>query len=354
MENHDQRNLRLDFLKTIAISLVLFWHLQPIKILETKENGTFTEILKIVVNFFDYQLSLLAVPIFLLTSLYLFYRKAETSPLPYMYRRFRRLTEIFLFWFVCQFAFFFGVSMFMNGSNTVQSLRQEIPKLLMRGGPALPIVGGSVFYFLFVLLILVLLSYLFVILKKKEKIIFIISTAIIFVSISHFEILSLKGSGITYWKPENFFIYAPLSYFLFKCSHENLRRIIPIAWGCFIIFSIQDIFLRYHGYHLGSYSRASIVFGSTAIFSSFLQYKNLKKKRFVSFLSKYSLGLYAIHKYLQLIVILIFAKLGWVAPLFDMSGLLDLFNFTVAVITVSFTFTAVYFLGQTPIKRYIM
>lgn len=354
MKNITQRDLRLDFLKTIAISLVLFWHLRPIKILETKKNGTFSEILKIAVNFFDYQLSLLAVPIFLLISLYLLYQKAETSPLSYLNRRFRRLTEIFLFWLVCQFAFFFGISIFMNVSNVFQSLWREIPKLVMCGGPALPIVGGSVFYFLFVLLILVLLSFLFIILRKKEKIIFLISTAMIVVSISHFEILNLKGSGILYWKLENFVIYAPLSYFLFKCSHEKLRRFIPIAWGCFIIFSIQDIFLRHHGYNLGAYSRASIVFGSAAIFSSFLQYKNLKKPKFVSFLSKYSLGLFATHKYLQLIVILIFMKFGWVSPLHDVSGLLDLFNLAVAVIAVSFTFAAVYFLGQTRLKRYII
>ena len=354
MGGHEQRNSRLDFLKTIAISLVLFWHLQPITFLETRKNNAFSEILNIAVDFFNYQLTLLAVPIFLLISLYLFYQKAETSSLAYLNRRFTRLTEIFLFWLFCQFAFFCAVSISINGSYDFQSLWHEIPTLLMCGGPPLPIVGGSVFYFVFVLLILVLLSFLFIILRKKEKLIFIISTAMIVASISYFEVLNLKGFGILYWKLGNFVIYAPLSYFLFKCSNEKLRRLIPVAWVCFIIFSIQDIFLRHQGYALGAYSRVSIVFGSTAIFCSFLQYNNLKKPKFVSFLAKYSLGIFATHKYLQLIVILIFVKFGWATPLREISGLLDLFNLSVAVTAVSCTLAAVYFLGQTRIKRFIM
>jgi surface polysaccharide O-acyltransferase-like enzyme len=340
LESHIQRNSRLDFLKTIAISLVLFWHLQPIKILETKKHNVFSEILRSAVNFFNYQITLVAVPVFLLISLYLFYQKAETSSLAYLNKRFRRLTEIFLFWFVCQFAFFYGVSIFIKGSLDFQSLWHDIPRLLMCGGPPLPIVGGSVFYFVFVLLILVLMCYLFIIFRKKEKIVFITSIAVVAISISYFEVLNLKGFGLRYWRLENFVIYVPFSYFLFKCSNEKLRRLIPLVWVCFIIFSIQDIFLRHQGYSLGAYSRVSIVFGSTAIFSSFLQYNNLRIQKFVSFLAKYSLGIFATHKYLQLIVILIFIKFGWTVPLHGTSGPLDLYNLAVAVTAVSFTFAS--------------
>jgi surface polysaccharide O-acyltransferase-like enzyme len=352
--SYEQRDFRLDILKAMAISLVLFWHLQPIRILELKKNHAFSEIIKMVVIFFYHQLTLLAVPIFLLVSLYLFYQKAETPPLAYLKSRIRRLIEIFLFWLCCQFALFFGVSIFANGSYDLQSLWHELPELVMRGGPPLPVVGGSVFYFVFVLLVLVLLCFLFIKLGSKEKIIFIISTAIIVASISYFEILNLKGSGILYWKLENFIIYAPISYFLFKSSNEKLRRFIPVAWGCFIIFSIHDMFLRHQGYVLGAYSRVSIVCGSTAVFSSFLLFNNLKNTKLVSFLAKYSLGIFATHKYLQLIVILLLVEFGWAVPLHGINGLLDLYNLSVAVITASFTLAAVYLLGRTRIKRYIM
>ena len=66
------------------------------------------------------------------------------------------------------------------------------------------------------------------------------------------------------------------------------------------------------------------------------------------------MGIFATHKYLQLIVILLFTKLGWADSRFAISGLLNLYDLTVAILSASFTLAAVYLLGRTPIKRYIM
>lgn len=218
--------MRLDFAKATAISLVLFWHLQPIRISTTEKSTILLKILGLGFAQFYLQVSLIAVPIFFLVSLYLFYHKIEVLSLAGVSKRYLRIGRVYLFWTVCQFAFFYGTIFIISSHNLPRNLPIPIPihRLLMEGGPPLPIVGGSVFYFLFSLLVLVLLSTVFYWLKNMEKLFPLIGISVVLVSILYFEILNLNGRGIPYWRIENFVIYVPLSYFLLKHESGKLVR----------------------------------------------------------------------------------------------------------------------------------
>ena len=355
MKQTMQRDRNLDFIKAFAISLVLFWHLQPLRVLETEKSSIFTKIFKLGLTQFNLQVTLVAVPLFLLVSLYLFYQKVEARPLERIKERCLRIGGIYLFWTVCQFAFFYGISKMMSSHNgaSVFSANLPIHRLLMEGGPPLPIVGGSVFYFLFVLLISVLLSSIHYTFRNTGKIFSLFGIAVVIVSILYFEFLNLNGRGLPYWRVDNFLIYIPLSYFLLKQERGKLLRIISLFFLGFVLFSVQDFFLRQKGYNCGEYSRVSMVCGSITVFSSMIQLRDLKKFAVISFLSKYSLGIFATHKYWYLFVVFGFIHFGLIDPIYASNFAFDLRALTIVVISISLTFIAVQFAGHTFIKRFI-
>lgn len=346
----------MDFAKAIAISLVLFWHLQPIRISATDKSTIFIKFLGFWLTQFNLQVSLVAVPLFLLVSLYLFYQKIEDRALEGMSKRCLRIGGVYLFWTICQFAFFYVMTFIRSFHDGASNFSAPIPihRLLLEGGPPLPIVGGSVFYFLFVLLILVLVSTVFYLFRNIEKLFPLIGITVVIVSILYFEFLNLNGRGLPYWRIDNFMIYIPLSYFLLWQESGKLVRYIPFFYIGFVLFSAQDVYLRHIGYDCGAYSRVSIVFGSIALFSSMLQLKDLNQGTVITLLSKYSLGIFATHKYWQLIVIVVFHLCGFSVPVYAADFPLDLRALIIALISISLTFGAVFLGGRTLIKRYII
>lgn len=107
VNNTSPRDPNLDLAKAMAISLVLFWHLKPIQIMETSESSAFIKSINFLLVQFYAQVSLLAVPLFFLVSLYLFFSKANNNIWGYMKKRCLSIGEIYLFWTGCQFIFFY-------------------------------------------------------------------------------------------------------------------------------------------------------------------------------------------------------------------------------------------------------
>jgi len=69
------RDYRLDMLRAISISLVLLWHLQLFRF-KMMPGSRIGIVLRYALDIFNYQVSLVAVPVFVLVSLFLFYSKA--------------------------------------------------------------------------------------------------------------------------------------------------------------------------------------------------------------------------------------------------------------------------------------
>lgn len=349
------RHTGLDSARALAISLVLVWHLQPFKTSIVGHPHGLIRTLDIILLVFYWQVTLLGVPVFLLVSLYLAHRKIGVRPLEYLKRRCCRIGGVFLFWTTCQFAFFYGMvvlgSAYEKGIGFLSTT--PIQRILMEGGPPLPIVGGSVFYFLFVLLVLVVVSAGFLAAANNQRMFQYMMAAGLVVSLWYFEILNLSQRCLPYWRIDNFLIYIPLSYFL-VVQEKRFLRYVPWYYLGFIVFSAQDVYLHFQGVQCAAYSRVSIVFGSVAVLGSILRLKDLRQVTFIHLLSRYSLGMFATHKYWQLIVIVGLQRLGLPGMVQPKGFPLELGTLIISVVAVVLTFIGVLLASRTPVRRFFM
>ena len=116
-----------------------------------------------------------------------------------------------------------------------------------------------------------------------------------------------------------------------------------------------DFYLRQKGGVCIGYSRISIVFGSITIFSSMLQLKlkYLKKSSVISLLSKYTLGIFATHKYWHLFVTYVFIYNGFKYPIYARIYPYDLLALFIAAISILLSIMTVMIAGNTFIKKLV-
>lgn len=172
-----------------------------------------------------------------------------------------------------------------------------------------------------------------------------------------FEYHSINGSVFSLLDLRTFAIYIPIAYYLkFSESKFHKSLLFFLAAG-YAAFSVQDYFLRRQELFNNVYLRASIAFGATTLFYAVKHLYRGKLSKVTSFLSVYSLGIYATHKYFQYISILA------LTPFFEAQGIgkktafgeihVNLPNFMIAILGFSLTFICVALLGKTPLKKYI-
>ncbi len=328
MENNS-RDAGIDIVKAISIVLVLVWHLQPV-----------TNSIHIygwgVVDFFYRYITLLAVPTFICISLYLFIKKSLRTE-GYWKKRLLRLIQLFLFWTCIQFIFYL-----LTGGKLPLPLNSIIPG----GGPELPYVGGSVFYFLFALIICTGVTALF--LKLSETVKAIASAAVIALSILHFAFSPLYCYPIDTQAMENYYLYIPIAYYLLKYPDKFIYCRKIFLGGYLLAIFYEDFFAS--SSCLPAYGRLSILLGVLSFISLFLSGK-FTPHRPTRFLAQYSLGIFALHKYWLYIVILLMGTIknrGQLSFLPVVAEPLLLF-----ITTVIFTFLSVYLLSKTKMRTYI-
>jgi len=358
--NQEYRDTRLDLIKAISICLVLVLHIRPIRIIS--ENALSHSG---IANFILDQIYListpLAVPLFIVTSLFLLITKLQSNGIKYCINRCKRLFEIFIFWTTIHIFIYYCIS-FVQSLWTHTPFSLNIPNLkmyqLLSGtSPPLPIVGDSVFYFIVVLIALTLITYCFLTIKSddiKNK----IALSIFILSLIYFEILNVTGTYIAYWRLDNFIVYIPIAYFLVNQQFEKAKKkYILFLYLCFFIFGCQDVLLRLHHINIGLYARVSIVCGTLAFFISCINLKSIQPNKVVNFLSKFSLGIFAIHKYYLFILTLatlnLFRILGWSNSVLIMGLSIDMVAFFTTFPTIFFTLTTVHLLKSSPLQKYI-
>jgi hypothetical protein len=356
------RDARLDTIKAVAITLAILWHLQPIQFIITEKTGLFTRLLQFETTLFFTQISLTAVPLFFITSLYLFFNKMEIVSFSYIKKRYQRLLELFVFWTSFQFLLFYIVPYFLYiiGFENVSlhpQINSGIWSLIMNGGPQLPLVGESVFYYLFVLLILTGISFFMYTLKKFKSTLTVFSIVCITLNLSYFEYLNCNGLLIHYWDIRNFLIYIPISYLIYSNNTEKLIRYIPILFFLYFLFSAQDLFLQFNGGYLlenklSIYARVSIVCGALAIFCSLFQINKIKTNNTIVFISKFSLGIFALHKYIQLFIIILFMKVNGLSVL-EENWPIAIEKLLIGTFTIITALLIVSLCGRTRFKRFL-
>jgi hypothetical protein len=357
------RNYLLDLVKAICISLVLIGHLETIDISAPKLTAYhFNLILKQGIIFFYFNVIFLAVPTFLIVSLFLYYRNFEKHGDGYLIRRVLHLTGLFFFWVFLQYLIYYLIVVYKPGEPLQAQLSQlattfNMTTFLLAGGPKLPIVGDSVFYFFSELIFLTILASLYYTYARTGRYATIIGIAWIIIFLVYFEICCFLGLNIPYSHIQSFGLYVPLAYFLYKTDDKFSWPFLLFVFAGYLLFSFQDYILRGLGINFNIYARPSLVFGATTLFYAIKNLKSFRETRVVTLLSTYSLGIFAIHKYFRYMWIVL------LDPVFEAIGLTPkisiwLFRVNVqvwilTVLTLLLTFLSVYLLNKTPLKQYV-
>jgi hypothetical protein len=317
-----ERDPRLDRLKAIAISLVLVWHLHPIYVEGSRAVDE-------AVRFFDFEMSLTAVPTFLLVSFALFYRRAGAGGLA---ARLWRLFQIYLFWTLVQIA--------LAGLAGGRPLRPSWQWVYL-GGPDLPHVGGSVFYYLFDLMILTALAAGFARLKEPAQ--KGVAWVVVAASLAAFEATRLAHREMAYWRPDNFIIYVPIAYYF-----SRLPRYRWGFFGAYLLSAARDVW-RGDAPSL-VYGRVTIVLGALAL-AGFVLHAPVRAGRWTVALSRWALGLFAIHKYWQWACIV--AKDGHALNLTLAGATVHLNALVIFAATLALTAATIALAARTPLRRFI-
>jgi hypothetical protein len=149
---------------------------------------------------------------------------------------------------------------------------------------------------------------------------------------------------IPYWRLDNFLIYIPMSAIICDCAIKPKWFVLSLL--AFIGLSLLDISTEWlTASRHNVYARTSIVAGALFLYLSAFQVKPAGRSNLIAFLSRYSLGIFAIHKYLMLIVYLatvkVFAIYG-IYPERAVAGVrLSILFFCTGFITILATLAAV-------------
>ncbi|MCC5668115.1 acyltransferase [Nostoc sp. CHAB 5784] len=335
-----ERNNSLDTLKALSIAFVFIWHLRPFKFIINDSTHGFVLIIAKILRGLELQLSLTAVPIFYIVSLYLFFQKSGS--VKYLQKRITKLIKIYLFWVIFQNIFF------IIATRKIPNLSW---KIIIGLEPSLPIVGDSVFYFLFNIICLTILAFLYKLIKS-DYLKSIVSCTVVIFCLFYFEACCLLNLSIPYYWLINFVIYIPIAFYLTNFPNKllNFKFYYLIA---FILFSFHDIYLRTSGYDLSIYGRIAIICGAITIFCYVYSRKEIKENFLVQKLSKYSLGLFSLHKYWQYLFLLLIKpyQVGINIGVFGtpLSRIFIIEGFFVVV----FTILSIYLLRLTSLKQFI-
>ena len=357
------RDGRLDIIKAICIILVLLWHLQPIDVSAPRlQSYHFNLLLKETIKSFYLQITLLGVPSFILVSLYLYFQKLEEHGYQYVKTRLLHLCKLFVFWVSCQFFIFYLVTI-PKSIPLVDQLKElsrgfTFYTIFLEGGPRLPFIGGSsIFYFITTLIFLTILATVFSVMAKITWLGITSGILIIAGSLIYFENSSLSGVSISLLDIRTFMIYIPIAFYFQPGKLGYSRSLFVFFVMGYVLFSAQDYYLRAQGLFVNVYLRPAIVFGTTALFYGIKNLLSWKISKVFSFLSIYSLGIFATHKYFQ------FLSTAILTPFFEAQGItkkipfgefrVNVQTFWIALLTITLTMIGIFILDKTPLKKFI-
>lgn len=251
-----------------------------------------TRIVEVIYNFF-----LLAVPVFITISLFLFYKKIEGNN-EYFLRKLRHLTKIYLFWMFAGAIF----NIFSHEPGTKVSLFGILETLVSGTRPEL--------FFLFSLIfctILTFLNYKFQPNLISQVLLLLLSSIFLYV-LCYLSILTGNPIFCVYWNPLNFLPYIFSASIINNLTgkHGDSYLICQpyTLYLTLLFFYILLSILEWHylslplykPYNLPPYTRFSLVIGSNLIILLALNFKR-KAGSYISSLSKNTQGIYLTHAY---------------------------------------------------------
>lgn len=329
---NDLRDPAIDVVKGICILMVLVWHLQPVTKSMMHLATTAGVLGWMFFGFLYWHVALLAMPAFICISIMLFVKKSLVAG-NYWKKRLKRLSQLFIFWTCIQF-----VAYLLVGGGFPLPLGTAVPG----GGPALPYVGDSVFHFLFALMVCTGLAAVFLRLPDRFKL--IVSIIIIALSCSNFIISSHYKVPMGIDEMENYFLYVPIAYYLVRYRDRlaDCRVFFLAGFALALVYEVDSVRSV-----ISPYARLSVVFGVLSLISIMLSLP-FRRVPSAEFLSRYSLGIFALHQYWHYVFVLL---LGILKARFSVNIVPE--RLIVFSTTVVLTFLSVYLLGRTKLRSLV-
>jgi hypothetical protein len=243
----------VDALKGVLIAFVLLSHTHVFVVGTTSEAGLLARALAEAATFVDLWILPLAVPTFLVASLWI-YATRRDGTMAYLLRRLRRLGLLYIVWTGVQYA----IAAMLDGAGTHFAFRD-----LLIGGPTISAVGGSVVYFLSSLILLTcMLEGLYRLTPRLRS---ALSLAIVTVVLAGFVWLAWVGYYMPFWYPLAFVPAAPLVA-LFHERGTLLRRVWPIAATLWFAASLAEmVFSASAATVISPYARVSLWAGAMGL-----------------------------------------------------------------------------------------
>ncbi len=284
------RHAGLDALRATAIVTVFLWHAQIVRIDELASTGPWVAAAKALRFVLSYEVALMAVPALMLVSLVLFTERFIEHGWPYARRRAGRLARVLAFWLAVQYAAAFAFARAFGTSAPPADIA-----MVLTGGPDV-LGAGSVLWFLVDLLTLTLLAALYLSIAGNRRR-WLVGACLALASAGYFEWSALTARAVGLQSIAAFVVLIPAAELVLARG----KRLQVFAWGGFAAFVAHDLVLRgleaagRLTFHASSYGRLACVFGATALVALALE-APVRLSRTAEYLSRYSLGLFAVHK----------------------------------------------------------
>lgn len=245
-------------------------------------------------DFLNFHILLLAVPVFIFISIYLFSIKQPN--LTALGQRVTRLALLLTFWPL--------LLIFYNTGYRGLSSLPWAP--LVNGAYTILQAGQTIYYFFPSLIVCLCAAYIFHRLNRKLQIILMLASLALLVVLPIFTKISNYYVASAYWNPFNFI---PLTFAAVLVAQNTSfmlrRRILVIALSLLfsLFFSILEwryatghIFFLGQGHAIPAYTRPSLLFEVMAVFATAMD-PRIKASGVIRFMSKNSLALYCLHPF---------------------------------------------------------
>lgn len=281
--NNEEKNYYygFDYLRAFFSVVIVAWHAGAFSIF-----AKYPAISYLTTNY----LGLLAVPIFLQISLYLYVLKARGDNKSYFKKRLKTLSFLYLFWL------FLNVMLTFDGG--ISSVFKDTKEFLNF------IIGNhTVIYFLLSLILCTIISELFIRINEKYPIgdkfialILLFSLGLMLIGGKFFVLINFP---LGYANPFNFIPYVFSSLLIVRITLKpklEQKNAFMFGFLLFLSFALTEWFVFKVLWHKNfeSYNRISLVF--LAILISFI-FRSITRKppRLITALSELSLGIYVTH-----------------------------------------------------------
>jgi len=295
METHS-KSIGIIWLRALLPLMVVLWHMRVIPKFMPIQTIFISDIdLGTLINF---NFLLIAVPLFILVSLFLFIQK--NRDILYLKDRIKKLLILYLFWTI-----FFSI--FTYGIDGIPRFINSIPYLIL----SIIRANNTIYYFFLDLALCTFIIYRISQLQSiYVNLFFLFSCVIILImAIASIE-YNIPYLG-AYYNPINFLPYIFLAIIIKRRNLINKLQITPIYIILFLLgtfFSIlewkylrSEIFWKVNNYNFIPYTRISLVFYTCFIFLLFV--RNIKKtNQVVNYLAENSLIIYLLHPVVLLVI----------------------------------------------------